>query len=332
MTIGKRCVIWASILILAPLALAQKYTVTDLGLFSGGAVSQGNAVNVIGQIAGYARFANFNAHGFRWSQRTGLVDLGAIPPASDFSVAKGINSLGDVVGYSYPSPPLAAARAVLWSHGKLQVLGIGQATGINDLGQIAGFASFGGGAVHGAIWSKGGVQDLGTLPGGTYSQGFAINIEGVVVGDADVADGNPYGVLWTPSTGLQALPMLPGQLPSASANGVNDLGQAVGGVGSIATLWQNDKNHTVESLGMLQGAGDSTAFAINDAGQVVGWSGFAAFIWSRQTGMLDLNQLIPANSGWSLTIASSINARGQITGEGVFNGTEHGFLLTPVPQ
>lgn len=51
-----------------------------------------------------------------------------------------------------------------------------------------------------------------------------------------------------------------------------------------------------------------------------------------ETGMQDLNDLIPANGDWSLTIAISINTRGQITGEGVFNGTEHGFLLTPVSQ
>jgi hypothetical protein len=45
--------------------------------------------------------------------------------------------------------------------------------------------------------------------------------------------------------------------------------------------------------------------------------------------MLDLNGLIPPNSGWSLTAAYGINDRRQITGEGTFNGQTHGFLLTP---
>jgi hypothetical protein len=48
--------------------------------------------------------------------------------------------------------------------------------------------------------------------------------------------------------------------------------------------------------------------------------------------MRDLNSLIPSNSGWSLTIATSINVRGQITGQGTINGEQHGFLLTPVAQ
>jgi hypothetical protein len=65
MPTGKRFARWASILlILSPLAAAQSYTITDLGAFPGGTVSQGNAVNVRGQVAGYARFADYNAHGF----------------------------------------------------------------------------------------------------------------------------------------------------------------------------------------------------------------------------------------------------------------------------
>jgi hypothetical protein len=65
---------------------------------------------------------------------------------------------------------------------------------------------------------------------------------------------------------------------------------------------------------------------------VVGWSGYAAFVWSREKGMQDLNTLIPSNSGWTLTMATAINVRGQITGEGDINGQQHGFLLTPVAQ
>jgi probable HAF family extracellular repeat protein len=130
---------------------------------------------------------------------------------------------------------------------------------------------------------------------------------------------------------MQALPQLPGGY-SASANGINDLGQIAGGSGNYAVLWHNDKKHTVENLGTLPGQGWSTAFAINDAGQVVGWSGFVAFIWSRENGMRDLNNLIPSNSGWSLSLPASINVRGQITGQGVINGEQHGFLLTPISE
>jgi hypothetical protein len=43
----------------------------------------------------------------------------------------------------------------------------------------------------------------------------------------------------------------------------------------------------------------------------------------------DLNNLIPAGSGWVLNHASAINKSGQIAGFGTINGANHGFLLTP---
>jgi probable HAF family extracellular repeat protein len=56
---------------------------------------------------------------------------------------------------------------------------------------------------------------------------------------------------------------------------------------------------------------------------------FHPFVWSPSTGMLDLNNLIPANSGWLLQFANAINDQGQIVGQGTFNGQSEAFLLTP---
>ena len=46
--------------------------------------------------------------------------------------------------------------------------------------------------------------------------------------------------------------------------------------------------------------------------------------------MYDLNNLIPANSGWTLVNASAINDLGQIVGNGLVNGAGHAFRLDPV--
>lgn len=51
--------------------------------------------------------------------------------------------------------------------------------------------------------------------------------------------------------------------------------------------------------------------------------------WELTNNMQDLNGLIPANSGWFLFSANSINNAGQIVGSGALNGQIHGFLLTP---
>jgi len=78
---------------------------------------------------------------------------------------------------------------------------------------------------------------------------------------------------------------------------------------------------------------ESYAQGINNASQVVGVvyygpNRFHPFVWSPSTGMFDLNNLIPANSGWLLQFANAINDQGQIVGQGTFNGQSEAFLLT----
>ena len=339
MAISNRLAIWLStLLILAPLAAAQKYIVTDLGEFAGGAVSQGQSINTIGQIAGYARFSNYNAHGFIWTASTGLVDLGAFPPASDFSVAQGINSFGEVVGYSLHSGAIEQ-RGVLWTRGTMHSLGTlpggttSQANAINDLGQLTGYANGTktGAAVHAVLWGRNGViQDIGALSGG-YSQGDAINIQGEVIGYSITQDAKSHPIYWNKSAGLRALPYLSATDTRGWGLAINNLGQIAGGSDNNAVLWENDKAHTAVNLGILSG-GWSTAYGINDQGVVVGASGSAAFIWTQAQGIVDLNTLIDSNSGWTLGMATAINNPGQITGEGNYNGAQHAFLLTPVSQ
>ena len=55
-----------------------------------------------------------------------------------------------------------------------------------------------------------------------------------------------------------------------------------------------------------------------------------AFIYKNGV-MTDLNNLIDAESGWSLTFAIDINENGQIVGAGNYNGALHAYLLMPMP-
>jgi len=55
---------------------------------------------------------------------------------------------------------------------------------------------------------------------------------------------------------------------------------------------------------------------------------YHAFLWSGGS-MKDLNDLIPAGSGWVLTEATGINDSGQIVGNGTLGGVERAFLLNP---
>jgi probable HAF family extracellular repeat protein len=123
-----------------------------------------------------------------------------------------------------------------------------------------------------------------------------------------------------------ALAMIGGASPVAAGGGVPPVYHAF--VYSANTGMMTD-------LGTLPGRDQSRASDINDLGQVVGVSfndtGFtAAFVWSASTGMQDVNNLLPSNSGWALVSAEGISNSGLITGSGTFNGqVQHAYLLTP---
>ena len=55
-----------------------------------------------------------------------------------------------------------------------------------------------------------------------------------------------------------------------------------------------------------------------------------AFLYNG-TNTIDLNSLLPANSGWTLTEAWDINNKGQILGAGVYNGNTVDFLYDAPP-
>ena len=86
----------------------------------------------------------------------------------------------------------------------------------------------------------------------------------------------------------------------------------------------------------LKGFGGETVArfvsAINDQNQIGGSSGGKAALWNGPlSSPVDLNTLVPLNSGWSLTYASGINNRGEIVGYGENpSGLGTKFLLEPV--
>jgi probable HAF family extracellular repeat protein len=104
---------------------------------------------------------------------------------------------------------------------------------------------------------------------------------------------------------------------------INDKGQVVGssylagGQNNRAFLYKDGK---MTDLGTLGGT-SSEAKGINKSGQVVGWSDNSsgerrAFIYDSTNGMKDLNDLIPADSGWTIEEARAINSNGQIAANG----------------
>jgi probable HAF family extracellular repeat protein len=187
--------------------------------------------------------------------------------------------------------------------------------------------------------------DLGTL-GGTYGFPLALNNRGQVVGTSNLAgDNTAHAFLWDRGR-LTDLGTLGGDF--SNANAINEAGEVVGysspaGDQSVhAFLWRNG---VMADLGTVDGDPCSTANAINSRSQVVGIStatcdfstGRRAFLWENSS-MVDLNTLIPPGSSFQLTLAETINDRGEIAGNGTPQGCGvveecgHAFLLIPCDE
>ena len=108
------------------------------------------------------------------------------------------------------------------------------------------------------------------------------------------------------------------------AAGINNTGQIIGWAYSssedVAVFRTNSSSTPV----LLNTLGGSTiqADTINSSGQIVGFCSITggvphAVLWSNSSSAaLDLNTVIPGNSGWVLYQATAINDSGEIVGYG----------------
>jgi probable HAF family extracellular repeat protein len=378
---GRRPTLPLHLEVLEDRCLLSGYTITDLGTLGGPsstALSLSNSGAVVGQADTTLTYtvkvydqpldgskphfhmeSRYFRHAFLWAPGTngGITDLGTLNDAKNFSDAMGINASGQVVGASSGHP-------VLWQSGGITELGTfvkgnyGSANGINDATashpvQVIGDVIQSTGYPLAAVWDlpsasngKISVTNLGTLPGGRFSDAKGINSIGQVVGDSatgalDAAGRDIYhAVLWQ-NGHMTDLGALGGD--DSTATGINSSGEVIGYATTAppdpnappelaytyhAFLWQNG---TVTDLGTLPGVSNSHAYGINATGQVVGESGHAV-LWQNGT-ITDLNGLLSAGSGWVLYQANAINDAGQIVGYGVNpQGLTHAFLLTPSVQ
>jgi probable HAF family extracellular repeat protein len=218
--------------------------------------------------------------------------------------------------------------------------GSAQAYGINNNGQIVGDSTTANSGYNSFafLYSGGVMQNLGAT-GGLNTGAYGINDNGQIVGSFDTITNVhvPHAFLYSGGT-IQDLGSLGGD--AAGALGINNNGQIVG----YASLSNNAQHAFLYSVGVMHdlgtlGGDECVAQAINTQGQIVGWSYLPDpnstvehAIFCRNGVMVDLNTLIPANSGWTLEEALAINDLGQIAGYGInSNGQEHAFLLTPSP-
>jgi probable HAF family extracellular repeat protein len=319
-------------------AAQTSYTVTDLGALSSNGYSVARAVNSTAQVTGAAGNNNSSLSDIFFYSNGAMTSLGTLGGTS--GIGNGINASGQVAGYSQNSS--GTYRAFLSSGSSLTDigdLGGGSATAyaINDLGQVVGSAVTAKSENHPFLYRNGRMTDLGTLGSSGnnwWNSAQGINNSGVVTGTSYDAQGNFFGFVWK-SGKMRKMGTLGGSWSQGYA--INNKNQVTGLAytknGSAHGFIANCATCPLKDLGTFAGSTSTVwGFGINDSGVVVGQSTFGgtyhAFVYSSGK-IKDLNNMIPAGSGWVLTEAQGINAGGQIVGMGTHNGQEHAYLLTP---
>ena len=323
----------------ACLAAERKtYSIVDLGGLANTKFADVTHINDSGQVVGIS--AN---HAFLWENGV-MIDLGTL--GGDFSLANGINDLGQVVGESNTFG--GETHAFLWDHGTMSDLGTSGETssahGINNQGEIVGAISSKNVRGIAVLWKNRqrlSLPDLG--PTGSGSTAFAVNangdVTGVSSGFVSSSGGVVRAVVWHGGI-VKDIGTLGGMHSNACA--LNDLGDVVGWAESPnsstdAFLWHDGVMRNLKSLAgrAAKSVSESQAFAVNRLVQVVGSSSNSkgenrAVIWENGK-TTDLNDLVTSQTGLVFTRARGINNRGQILVEVQVrtDGTTRSFVLTP---
>ncbi len=299
-------------------------TIVGLGDLGGGA-SEATAINNLGQVVGDSKTSSGQEHAFLYSNGA-MTDLGN---SGASSYAYGVNDSGQVAGYSIASSVIHAFR---YSDGKMTDLGtlggdysFGYA--INKSGDVVGYSADANGTPEAFVSDGSTMTNLKGL--GTDDQGnslgsyaYGINQSGQIVGYAGVS--NDGGNTVTDHAFIDSGGVMTdlGAGDASTALGINNAGQVIG-------VWKSA--YYIESNGVFTTLSALPA-GINDNGDVVGYtqgsnSQSAPYLYT-QGKTVDLNSLLPANSGWTLTNATAINNHDQIVGVGTYQGKQEAYMLT----
>lgn len=252
----------------------------DIGILPGADVAWQPAINNRGVVAGTMSAPDGN-HAYRWSQSTGLTDLGALTPA----LPRGV----------YPSA-------------------------LNDAGTIVGDARVDAIEAHAFRWTFGsGMVDIHTI-GATDSMAAGIDAGGTIAGnyyDQAAGDGIWRAYVWTPGGGMRPLTY---GADDVHISGITASGRVIGDLSRArdsyrAFTWTRPGG--IVELGTLGGLG-SMPYGANNVGQVVGSAADASgryrpFVWSAREGMTDLSRrLRHAPPGLELYEAVAVSDNGAI--------------------
>ncbi|MGI8436851.1 MAG: dockerin type I domain-containing protein [Chthoniobacterales bacterium] len=342
--------------LLAALALAvtatatPQYQIYDIGVVQvGDSASQGFGASP-GSVAVGRSFRSGGTQAFSWTLSGGLLGLPNLSGRS-YAVSNSANDSGTVVGTGATTAFGSGRLPVKWQNGVVSQLPLpsgetlGDANSVNGSGVAVGSINAGS-TQRGVIYNGANATVITqvTTGGSYFLTAFGINNSGRIVGQG-IDPGNAarnvgivYDMGQTAAFEVGAIPGANGAL----AFGVSNTGYVVGASmmnqGSGFPFIWSDANGIV-AIPLAAGTSQGTARAVNSAGWVVGNDSSAfsiPFLWDGTT-TYRLADIIPANSGWDLSMNTSASALGIsdsniIVGTGVYNGNTHAYAMVPLLQ
>jgi probable HAF family extracellular repeat protein len=256
--------------------LWQDGMMTDLGSL-GGTFSTANGINRAGDVVGASELPNNTARHAVLFRNGQIMDLGALPQ-SRLCAAFGVNDRGNIFGGCIPVGRVGPFHATQYKDGTVIDLGtLGGPSSftntVNERGTAAGRADLPDGSSRAVIFTEDAFLNLGTLPGGNFSAGRAINDRGEVACISNIASGDFHACLYDRGD-LVDLGTLGGSF--SDSGGINNRGQIVGNSTTAAGqqhayLWSKGG---IADLNCLIPAGSGwvlmTATGISSEGLIVG--------------------------------------------------------------
>lgn len=243
-------------------------------------------------------------------------------PGSSYSLVRGINTKGDMVGY-YCETRGAPAHGFLLSGGNFTFFDYPGAistvaTDINDSGLIVGYTT--GGPEYGFLYDG---TSFTTIQTKNKSKGvvvLGIDNAGDVVGG--VGNIYTYEGFELQNGHFRAI-VPPGDAYYVFATGINNFGEVVGyGVSGFAHM--NGKLQIIN----FPDAAETEPQGVNDSGMIVGQYSKSQF---HGFALMDGKYLSLSYPGALSTFAYGVNASGQLVGAYTFDYvTFHGFVTSPI--
>jgi hypothetical protein len=324
-----------------------QYQIYDIGVvLPGDDFSQGFGVSPGGVAVGRS-LNNTGSEAFSWTLNGGIVGLPNLVGRS-YCVSNRANDNDVVVGTGATTAFGSGRLPVIWQNGVVSQLPLpagqtlGDANSVNASGVAVGSVNAGSDQ-RGVIYSGGSATIITqtTADGSYFLTAFGINDSGRIVGQGiDPAHaarnvGIVYDIGQNMAFDVGALPGANGALAFGVSNNGYVVGSSMFNQGSGMPFIWSDQGGIV-GIPLASGTTLGQAQGVNSSGWVVGTDGgaFAVPFLYDGTNTYRLQDLIPGNSGWDLSMNTSssalgISEDGVVVGTGVHNGETHAYAMVP---